>query len=192
MPESTEVNAYLAMPIAAAKVKSEAGLNKATFSVDQVLDQETIVRMVTHDVNHQFKRAIRALRLDAPHIHVSTHRDEEEDEEEDTSKGEEEAMSEGEVENMSEGEEEGAETVSERDADGKTASGSQTDEPNTRHNDGISRDHDIVTDDPLSPELRCVNCGSHVCQGRFEAPKPTLMLLGTGELESYPVDEDEM
>ena len=58
------------MPLAKAAVRAEPGPNCASYTVEQKLDLVSLQRGLESEKVQRFKRAIRALRLEAPHTSV--------------------------------------------------------------------------------------------------------------------------
>ena len=56
------------MPLARGSLKSKRGPNHASYRVETWLDPENLIRGIDTDYRQKFKRAVKALRLDAPHI----------------------------------------------------------------------------------------------------------------------------
>ena len=206
--ESAEIFAYLARPIVKAPVTSQPGPNNASYTVRQVLDPARVRRGLSKINERQFKRAVKALRLEAAHTSVTVEIDRDgqrrmdcegrcrrcgychnvgsDEEPDDAEEGNEMEQGEGEQEEGNEeqdGKEEDGEDGNEEDGEDGNEEDGEDEEETAHHHAGVSQK-------PLIEyKTHCIDCGSEECQGSFKVQKPELMFLGSGELETYNVEE---
>jgi len=127
---------------------------------------------VSQNIEQQFKAAVKALRLEAPHKLITVRDVHETYEGPDLpSDNEEDVDSDGDIVEDEEGNEDGDEV-----------------EPGRFEVPHCRCCHRPMEKRPTKLKTICVDCGRDVCQGRYEAQKPALMMLGSGELEAYSVD----
>lgn len=103
--------------------------------------------------------ADKALRLDAPHRHIAVQSEDDEDEFPGQLSTHEEYVGSGEQAGLS----------------GNAGSSGA----NSEAQKGC-----LTAKSVREPKVDCNHCGSDICQGEFKARKPTLMMLGSGELKA--------
>ncbi|CAF9937611.1 MAG: hypothetical protein HETSPECPRED_000590 [Heterodermia speciosa] len=160
-PEFTgplRVSAYLTMSVVDAPMDTEPGIEKAFYTVRHKIDHTEILEGPSPEIQHLFKEAVRALRLESPHTKTEfvVGRGS-------TSSNKSESESDVRMRSFSSdpAEEEEAEDEGEEDLEG-------------------NEDGGYV---PF-----CIDCCQRVCKGRFRAPKPALMMLACGEMKAYSAE----
>lgn len=166
--ESAEVSGYLAMPIVKAPIKSKPGPSNASYTVQQAIAPAIVLHGVSENTEQRFTVAMKALRLEAPHQTITV---------KDVNAAYE----------WSDDSSIGEEDVSLR-VESVEKEESKTDGNKMAFGCG-ELDCDCVRG-KRRPKLKtiCLDCGRDVCQGRYTAQKPDLMMLGSGELEAYSVE----
>lgn len=167
--ESAETFAYLAVPIVHAPITSKPGPNNASYTVQHAIEPTMILQGVSDDTGQQFKTAVMALRLEAPHTQVTV-KDLEATLTRPDLLSDDEAEIELDVDNV-------------EDEEGDVSEDEVWLGPSSvpcRHCSCRRRRTKLKT--------ICLDCGRDICQGRYKAQNPKLMMLGSGEMEAYSAE----
>ena len=179
------VSAYLALPVVDVPIESEPGIEKAWYTVQQKIDTAAISHGPSAQVQQLFRKAVKALRLQTGHTNVQRVVPEAEDCDSMSSSSSE---SESDV-NMTSSATECAESKNAADGDEEHLEENESDSEDW---DAISQDSSVSFDawGQYGKYRRyCINCGDRICQGRYQAPEPALMMLASGEMEAYSTEE---
>ncbi len=164
---SAETFAYLAIPIVQAPITSKPGSSNASYTVQHAIEPTMVFQGVSEDTEQRFKTAVKALRLEIPHTQITvTDLDVRHEWHDLSSDDEADVDLDGDDVEDGKGDEQGDEVVLGRS--------------------GGTCCHCSCRKRPL--KTICLDCGRDICQGRFEAQKPKLMMLGSGEMEAYSVE----
>ena len=179
------VSAYLALPVVDVPIESEPGIEKAWYTVQQKIDTAAISHGPSVQVQQLFKKAVKALRLETGHTNVQKVVPEAEDRDSMSSSSSE---SESDVDMTS--------TAPDCAESKETADG---DEEDLEENEGDPEDWDAISQDSSVSfdswgrygkyRRHCIDCGDRICQGRYQAPEPALIMLASGEMEAYSAEE---
>ena len=176
-----EISGFLTQSVIGVPVRSRSGPNRVSYSIQHSLDQEVLSQKMSAKTKQQFLKAVKALRLEVAHIH--THIEIERRYEQDfrsclSGTG-----------GMDEYEEDSAAIVSlsnERENNEE-----EQDEEEQSEVEIMSCGCTLRTRESWGLEFkyktRCIDCGTEICEGRFRASEPKLMLLGSEELKCYSV-----
>jgi len=167
--ESAEISAYLAVAIVQAPVTSKPGPSMASYTVQQVLEPTIVLQGVAEDTEQRFKAAVKALRLEAPHTQITV-------KDVDATYGRPDLSSDDEADVDLDGD-------NVEDEEGNDGGDEMALAGSERH-----CCHCSCRRRPTKLKTICLDCGRDICQGRYEAQKPKLMMLGSGELEAYSVE----
>jgi len=163
--ELAEVSGYLAILIVKAPIASKPGPSNASYTVQQAIEPTIVLQGVSQDTEQQFKMAIKALRLEAPHTQITVKDDDAAYICHDHSSCEEEDVSLG-------------------GHNGDAEEGNEGGDKVELGRYGALDCHWRCA----TLKKHCLDCGRDICQGRYEAQRPSLMMLGSGELEAYSIE----
>ena len=167
--DRADISAFLTVPIIKSPILSQPAPRAVSYTVRGVLDLSKMPREVPMEIEQRFKKAIKALRLDAPHAFATAERKK--------------------LQASSIKYEENGKSDEDHSSEQVTARGEQAEQTNSLSRTGTPKSDRSSSKRPAKPKYHCIDCGSDICQGRFEARKPELMMLGSGELEAYNDDD---
>ena len=172
------ISAYLASPLANAPIETEPGIEKAFYTVQHRVDTAAISQEPSPSVQESFKKAVKALRLEVRHTKIRKVVAEEDDPGSDSSSL--------------------GQSGSDVDMTGSADEFTEENEDDPEDLDCGSEDRYLSQESsmPLDEWGRygkyrpyCIDCGDRVCQGRYQAPEPVLMMLASGEMEAYSAED---
>ncbi|KAL9595980.1 MAG: hypothetical protein Q9219_006103 [cf. Caloplaca sp. 3 TL-2023] len=197
--DGAEVRAWLSIPVIPIELRSEKGVNEASFVMETKLDFSQMSSASSKVNTRKIKSAITALRLSAPHTIVTEEVEECSYSTEDFEPSDEdqisEELSENELAEEESAENNGTESTDDQlDAD-ESVKGILA-EKNPIHNE--TADHDLSFKENKLKQgkipkyhTRCLECGTDECQGKYEFGDLHFMILGSGVLPAYSVDYED-
>ena len=181
-----EISGFLTQSVIGVPVWSRSGPNRVSYSIQHSLDQEVLSQKMSAKTKQQFLKAVKALRLEVAHIH--THVEIERSYEQEF-----QSCLSG-TGRMDEYEEDSAAIVSlsnERENNEEEQDEEEQNEEEQSKIEIMSCGCTLRTRESWGLEFkyktRCIDCGTEICEGRFRASEPKLMLVGSEELKCYSV-----
>ena len=172
------ISAYLASPLVKAPIETEPGIEKAFYTVQHRVDTAAISQGPSVSVQESFRKAVKALRLEVRHTKIQKVVPEEDDPGSDSSSS--------------------GESGSDVDMTSSAGDSAEGEEDDLEDWDCGSQDSYLSQESSMSFDEwgrygkyrpYCIDCGDRVCQGRYQAPEPVLMMLASGELEAYSAED---